>query len=165
MYYRLLFLLPTGIQKLILAGRVSEAIEQTQTLYPGLLDQNPDLLFKLKCRQFIEMVGGHDGEVKPSAHSPTRSAKSSPCASPSRTLSHSSLASAPSLTSSVTNGYESGELGHARRLDVVEEYVSNGIGNGIMDGEDMDIEDETPILSSSTGSMRIMNSPPRVIGN
>lgn len=37
-----------GIQKLVLAGRVGEAIEATQHLYPGLLEHNPNLLFTLK---------------------------------------------------------------------------------------------------------------------
>lgn len=83
----------TGIQKLVLAGRVGEAIQVTQQLYPGLLEHNPNLLFVLKlvdaislwscperkrrspevngvsasplsrCRQFVEMVNGTDGEV------------------------------------------------------------------------------------------------------
>ncbi|XP_075433258.1 ran-binding protein 10 isoform X6 [Ascaphus truei] len=52
------------IQKLVLAGRVGEAIEATQQLYPGLLDHNPNLLFMLKCRQFVEMVNGSDSEVR-----------------------------------------------------------------------------------------------------
>lgn len=38
----------TGIQKLVLAGRVGEAIDATQQLYPGLLEHNPNLLFMLK---------------------------------------------------------------------------------------------------------------------
>lgn len=37
-----------GIQKLVLAGRVGEAIETTQQVYPGLLERNPNLLFMLK---------------------------------------------------------------------------------------------------------------------
>lgn len=41
-------LLLAGIQKLVLAGRVGEAIEATQQLYPGLLEHNPNLLFMLK---------------------------------------------------------------------------------------------------------------------
>jgi len=41
-------LLLSGIQKLVLAGRVGEAIEATQQLYPGLLEHNPNLLFMLK---------------------------------------------------------------------------------------------------------------------
>uniref|UniRef100_A0A8C5HAQ8 Ran-binding protein 10 n=1 Tax=Gouania willdenowi TaxID=441366 RepID=A0A8C5HAQ8_GOUWI len=52
------------IQKLVLAGRVGEAIEATQQLYPGLLERNPNLLFVLKCRQFVEMVNGTDSEVR-----------------------------------------------------------------------------------------------------
>ena len=43
---------------------MGEAIETTQTLYPQLLDAKPDLLFTLKCRQFVEMVNGTDSEVR-----------------------------------------------------------------------------------------------------
>uniref|UniRef100_A0A8C2JMG0 RAN binding protein 10 n=1 Tax=Cyprinus carpio TaxID=7962 RepID=A0A8C2JMG0_CYPCA len=53
-----------SIQKLVLAGRVGEAIDATQQLYPGLLEHNPNLLFMLKCRQFVEMVNGTDSEVR-----------------------------------------------------------------------------------------------------
>lgn len=42
---------------------MGEAIESTIRHYPGLLERNPDLLFMLKCRQFIEMVNGSDSEV------------------------------------------------------------------------------------------------------
>nr|XP_057931448.1 ran-binding protein 10 [Doryrhamphus excisus] len=52
------------IQKLVLEGRVGEAIDATQQLYPGLLEHNPNLLFMLKCRQFVEMVNGTDSEVR-----------------------------------------------------------------------------------------------------
>ncbi|XP_002739300.1 ran-binding protein 9 [Saccoglossus kowalevskii] len=52
------------IQKLVLAGRMGEAIETTKKLYPGLLERNSNLLFMLKVRQFIEMVNGTDSEVK-----------------------------------------------------------------------------------------------------
>ncbi|KAJ8011417.1 hypothetical protein DPEC_G00057990 [Dallia pectoralis] len=52
------------IQKLVLSGRMGEAIETTQQLYPSLLERNPDLLFMLKVRQFIEMVNGTDSEVR-----------------------------------------------------------------------------------------------------
>lgn len=90
------------IQKLILAGRISEAIDTTQSLYPSLLDRNPHLFFQLKCRQFIEMVNGCDGEVKPLAHSPTRSTRNSPCVSPSRSLSHTSSTSSSSSSSNNT---------------------------------------------------------------
>ncbi|KAI4466693.1 ran binding protein 9-related [Holotrichia oblita] len=58
------FIFP-GILKLVLAGRMGEAIERTSRLYPGLLEHNQNLLFMLKCRQFVEMVNGSDVEVCP----------------------------------------------------------------------------------------------------
>ena len=48
------------IQKLVLAGRMGEAIAMIKRLYPTFLQKNPSLHFMLKVRQFIEMVGGHD---------------------------------------------------------------------------------------------------------
>ncbi|KAE8749592.1 hypothetical protein FOCC_FOCC003580 [Frankliniella occidentalis] len=53
------------ILKLVLAGRMGEAIEMTSRLYPCLLEHNQNLLFLLKCRQFVEMVNGCDSEVNP----------------------------------------------------------------------------------------------------
>lgn len=56
-----------SIQNLILQGKISEAIALTQQLYPGVLDKNPNLLFRLKVRQFVEMVSGCDpGNLKTS---------------------------------------------------------------------------------------------------
>lgn len=49
-----------GILRLVLAGKIGEAIADTQRLYPGLLESDPKLFFLLKCRQFIEMVSGVD---------------------------------------------------------------------------------------------------------
>jgi len=49
-----------AIQKLVLDGRIGEAISLTQQLYPGLLRDNVELLFRLKVRQFIEMISGAD---------------------------------------------------------------------------------------------------------
>ncbi|XP_030759134.1 ran-binding protein 9 isoform X2 [Sitophilus oryzae] len=51
------------IQKLVLSGRMGEAIDKTTKLYPGLLENNQNLMFMLKCRQFVEMVNGSDIEV------------------------------------------------------------------------------------------------------
>lgn len=78
----------TGIQRLVLGGRMGEAIEATQQLYPGLLERDANLLFMLKCRQFIEMVNGTDSEVRgPAIRSPkswhgSGSNRSSPSMSP-----------------------------------------------------------------------------------
>ena len=46
----------------MLSGRISEAIRTTQTLYPGVLESKPELLFQLKCRQFVEMIAGTDSD-------------------------------------------------------------------------------------------------------
>jgi len=48
------------IQRLVLGGRIGEAISTTMQIYPGLLRNNVDLLFRLKVRQFIEMLAGAD---------------------------------------------------------------------------------------------------------
>lgn len=44
------------LQKLVLSGKVGDAISLTRELYPTLLVQNPHLLFKLQIRHFIEMI-------------------------------------------------------------------------------------------------------------
>lgn len=51
------------VSKLVVSGRIGEAIEVTRALYPGLLERDLDLLFLLKYRQFVEMVNGSDSEV------------------------------------------------------------------------------------------------------
>ena len=76
-----------GISKLVLAGRMGEAIDTTHQLYPGLLERDSNLLFMLKCRQFIEMVNGTDSEVRGAALRSPRSQhggsnRSSPSLSP-----------------------------------------------------------------------------------
>nr|XP_014431489.2 ran-binding protein 10 [Pelodiscus sinensis] len=98
------------IQKLVLAGRVGEAIEATQQLYPGLLEHNPNLLFLLMCRQFVEMVNGTDSEVRCfSARSPKSqdSYPASPSLSPRHCSSnshiHSTGADSPSCSNGVTS--------------------------------------------------------------
>ena len=70
------------IQRLVLGGRMGEAIETTTTLYPTLLESRPNLLFLLKVRQFIEMVGGYDSEVRSSIGSNHVKAHASSSASP-----------------------------------------------------------------------------------
>ena len=61
---------------------MGEAIEITQSLYPGLLESRPNLLFLLKVRQFIEMVDGSDSEVRSLSRSPKSQHQSSPSMSP-----------------------------------------------------------------------------------
>ncbi|CAG7819033.1 unnamed protein product [Allacma fusca] len=45
------------IQRLVLDGNIPEAERETKDLYPNLLESNPDLLFALRCRHFVELVG------------------------------------------------------------------------------------------------------------
>lgn len=168
---------PSGLQKLVLSGRISEAIEATQSLYPGLLDRNLDLLFILKCRQFIEMVTGCDSEVKPSAHSPTRSAISSPCGSPARNLTHASTGTTSSLA---TNGYKNTDLSQHSTVDSFQEVTGNGVmsdtgncvmidagngvisdtGNGVIVDDDMDMADVSNSVETSTPSVLNAQSMP-----
>ena len=44
------------LQKLVLEGEVTEALKETDRLYPNLLSKNPKLEFLLKCQQFVELV-------------------------------------------------------------------------------------------------------------
>ena len=60
------------VQKLVLNGQIGEAIELTYQLFPGILERNPNLLFALKVRKFIEMVSnlhGNSSSSKPSSPS------------------------------------------------------------------------------------------------
>uniref|UniRef100_A0A8C9VXI2 RAN binding protein 9 n=1 Tax=Scleropages formosus TaxID=113540 RepID=A0A8C9VXI2_SCLFO len=100
------------IQKLVLSGRMGEAIETTQQLYPTLLERNPNLLFMLKVRQFIEMVNGTDSEVRCLGGRSPKSQDSypgSPNPSPSHSASIHSLASPakPSGSHSYLPGFDS----------------------------------------------------------
>uniref|UniRef100_A0A8C4VI89 RAN binding protein 9 n=1 Tax=Gopherus evgoodei TaxID=1825980 RepID=A0A8C4VI89_9SAUR len=121
------------IQKLVLAGRMGEAIETTQQLYPSLLERNPNLLFALKVRQFIEMVNGTDSEVRClGGHSPKSQDSypvsprsfSSPSMSPSHGMNIHSLAvskgSSTHFSDMETDHYSNG----------VAETSSNGFLNG-----------------------------------
>ena len=126
----------------MLAGRVGEAIDTTQALYPGLLERNPNLLFLLKCRQFVEMVSGCDSDVRPAAHSP----RSSPNVSPSHSYSATSVGSVGSSSSSATNG-----------------FISNGtcIDNGFeADNMPMEVEDfeESPNHGVLNGTAKMDES-------
>ena len=38
-------------------GQIDEAVELTDRLAPGLLQQEPQLDFRLRCQKFIELVG------------------------------------------------------------------------------------------------------------
>lgn len=51
------------IQQLVLSGKIGEAIRTTNRLYPTVLQNDQNLLFALKCRQFIEFVCGNEDYI------------------------------------------------------------------------------------------------------
>jgi hypothetical protein len=53
------------IQQYVLSGRISEAIKLTNRLCPNMLQNNPNLMFALKCRQFVELIGGAESDYQP----------------------------------------------------------------------------------------------------
>lgn len=53
-------LFPQEIQSLMLKGRISQSIGLVNRLYPTLLNDNKELMFRILCRQFIEIVSGCD---------------------------------------------------------------------------------------------------------
>lgn len=53
------------VQQYVLNGRISEAIKLTNGLCPNMLQNNSNLLFALKCRQFIELISGADSDFQP----------------------------------------------------------------------------------------------------
>lgn len=50
------------IQQLVLSGRISEAIKLTNLHCPNLLQNNPNLMFALRCRQFVELISGAESD-------------------------------------------------------------------------------------------------------
>uniref|UniRef100_A0A8D0A4T4 RAN binding protein 9 n=1 Tax=Sander lucioperca TaxID=283035 RepID=A0A8D0A4T4_SANLU len=119
------------IQKLVLSGRMGEAIETTQQLYPNLLERNPDLLFMLKVRQFIEMVNGTDSEVRCLGGRSPKS-QDSYTGSP-RTFSspsHKASSSQPYLPGTVQLGSVDVDMEVDHFTNGVTESSSNGFLNG-----------------------------------
>lgn len=89
------------IQRLVLAGNLSEAIETTQQLFPGLLERNQNLLFMLKVRQFIELVNGTESEMRSfSRHSSSSGGKGSPGMSPNPTTCRKGPSGSPAFSQS-----------------------------------------------------------------
>ncbi|XP_041377161.1 ran-binding protein 9-like [Gigantopelta aegis] len=158
------------IQRLVLAGRIGEAIEATQQLYPGLLERSPNLLFTLKCRQFIEMVNGTDSEVRGAAirspkscHNGNGSNRSSPNMSPvhlggsqllysQRTGSRGNSPSRASAKGNTSQNQSSPQqnshsLSELRRLEEQmnsansEHLMMNGTSSQVIDNDDVEMSD------------------------
>lgn len=150
-HYHFFFSSP-GIQKLVLTGRMGEAIQTTQNLYPELLEQNPNLLFMLKCRQFIEMVNGTDSEVRP-AKSP-RSQSNSPSMSPSYPYHSNSRLSpnrchSPFITLKPSTPPENNNNNSVQSID--EMNAANRTTNGEV------VNGNSPEISSTTTDLDLVN--------
>uniref|UniRef100_A0A667YL90 RAN binding protein 9 n=1 Tax=Myripristis murdjan TaxID=586833 RepID=A0A667YL90_9TELE len=130
------------IQKLVLSGRMGEAIETTQQLYPTLLERNPDLLFMLKVRQFIEMVNGTDSEVRCLGGRSPKSQDSYPGSPrPFSSPSHKASSSQPYLTGTDCSfpgiDFSSPSL-LSNDVDMEVDHFTNGVtessSNGFLNG-------------------------------
>ena len=53
---------------MVLKGRISRAVRAVEQLFPGMLEKEKELLFQLKCRQFVEIVAGCDKVEEESHH-------------------------------------------------------------------------------------------------
>ena len=161
---------------MVLDGRMGEAIEKTQQLYPGLLDQNKNLLFMLKCRQFIEMVNGTDSEVRGSTLcSPksqgVHSSRSSPNMSPTHHPHHPSHhppcakgkdsgSNSPSQTSSHLSNMHSPHSGSG--LNSISEDAMNSHNSAIngnspgLDGVPLIEDTAYDVMDTSDGEDRLL---------
>ncbi|KAG5848482.1 hypothetical protein ANANG_G00098910 [Anguilla anguilla] len=163
------------IQKLVLAGRVGEAIDATQQLYPGLLEHNPNLLFMLKCRQFVEMVNGSDGESPSLSRIPSLSprhgatnphlhstgADSPTCSNgvtPSKSKSHNKYPGVSSTSSSSSSSPSSVNYSESNSTDSTKSQPHSGTSNQETSDSEMEIEGEhyTNGVAESSPA-RIMN--------
>ena len=129
------------ILKLILSGRISEAIDTTQNLYPGLFDRNKKLFFQLKCRQFIEMINSCDGEIKSASRQTTdvrRQTSNSGLSSNSSNINFSKLSSNTSSTTDTGKICDSNnDWNRTHNSSSAENsFDNNSTGNGYVNHED-----------------------------
>lgn len=52
----------TGIRRAVLEGDIDKALKYTNAYYPSVFSRNEQVLFRLKCRKFIELIR-HEAEV------------------------------------------------------------------------------------------------------
>ncbi|CAK8675314.1 ran-binding protein 10-like [Clavelina lepadiformis] len=144
------------IQQLVLTGRLGEAIETTQQLFPGLLARNPNLMFRLKVRQFIEIINGTESEVKSLTRNlSVSSSYNSPVMSPKHNCWNKSSSSSPV---SSHNGFSpplqrsSGQ--QAFRTSDQRAYAVTSSSAGVFSSSDLNNKD-TPfksVVSSTSDS-------------
>ncbi|KIW34975.1 uncharacterized protein PV07_01704 [Cladophialophora immunda] len=64
------------IRRAILSGDIDQAFDITETHFPTVLTENPDILFRLKCRKWIELID-KSTELDTPKHAPGHERKAS----------------------------------------------------------------------------------------
>lgn len=57
------------IRAAILEGDIDKALKYTNAFYPNVLQNNPHILFKLRCRKFLEMIRRSTEPAQPAKRS------------------------------------------------------------------------------------------------
>ena len=127
------------IQKQVLNGQLSEAIELTYQLFPGILERNPNLLFALKVRQFIEMI--YSVNPKPS-NSHITAATATATATVATTAASTVPLSSSSLLSSASSNFVSDLATDPAGAEYLNSKKTPGLNvsaaqSSIIDGSDM----------------------------
>ncbi|XP_065207671.1 ran-binding protein 9 isoform X2 [Planococcus citri] len=137
------------ILKLVLNGKMGEAIETTSKIYPGLLEHNRNLLFMLKCRQFVEMVNGTDTEVcPPRCPRSQQNLHSSPTSTPPQPT------SVIQSTKSLNNNNVNSNKNNRQNNDLVDEMNTTNIllngANGVESVKNGVCENDIEMISQPT---------------
>lgn len=132
---------------------MGEAIELTTRLYPGLLEYNQNLLFMLKCRQFVEMVNGTDTEVY---------SRRCPSGGFSPSFNTSPRATSPIQTSVIqsTKSFKSTSKGvNVEEMNNQNIVSMNGTNNDIpvIKSEDSDVDMDTEEVQNGHSKVRATN--------
>ncbi|XP_068620104.1 ran-binding protein 10 isoform X2 [Battus philenor] len=120
------------ISKLVLAGRIGEAVEVTRRAYPGLLERDHELLFLLKCRQFVEMVNGTDSEVCAEGEEESETEGSEGAGAPA-------------------NGVATSVISHTTRANGQPAPHTNGVTEVSEETRDGDVDMTSPANGAHTG--------------
>lgn len=114
------------IQKALLNGCIGEAVELTRQLFPGILEKNPNLLFALKIRQFIEMVNGIEGELGLKANNKSRQSSLSRSNSPLRSQ------NGNSNHSTNANGNINNNAEQSMRSTIIDSAATMDVDSGLV---------------------------------
>ena len=134
----------------MLAGRISDAMKLVEATYPGLLQINPELLFKLKCRQFVEMIAGCD-RGEPVSLEPRLSCHSELSISNPVSPSQQTTPTAVSTATPYSQSRDNQEAGQG------QDFVMNG---SEADGDDtVAMEVDSPLMPGEAAGVDLDHNP------